>query len=139
MKKFLAMLAVCACAAAAFAALDTGDLTATVSFPAQSVSAGATVTNAVQAVSGCKGIGEINVAVGSVAAASGNRTVSVTLIGTNTVAGGWVALNSASYKGAGAAVIRVPFQGDYLPPFIKVAVGNTTASSVVSGVLLTYK
>lgn len=139
MKKFAMMLAVVACALGAFAALDTRVFDESVAFPAQSITAGATVTNAVQAVSGCKGIGEITFAIGAVSAASANRTVTAYLIGTNTVAGGWQVINTASYKGKDAAVLRLPFIGDYLPPYIKVAVGNTTAASVVGGTMLTVK
>lgn len=139
MKKLCMMLAVAACAIGAFAALDTRVASADVAFPAKSVTAGAAVTNAVMAVEPCRGLGEISFAIGSVAAASSNRTITATLIGTNTVAGGWSVINTATYKGAAAAVLRMPVQCDYLPPYIKVAVANTTAASVVAGTLYSYK
>lgn len=109
MKKLCMMLAVAACAIGAFAALDTRVASADVAFPAQSVTAGAAVTNAVMAVEPCRGLGEISFAIGSVAAASSNRTITATLIGTNTVAGGWSVINTATYKGCrcgGAAYAR---------------------------------
>ena len=80
MKKLLTiLLAACACCAAV-AALTTANLREDVVLPAQSVAAGAMATNVV-AVSGYRGLGEVCVAVGPVAAASSNRTVTVTLEG----------------------------------------------------------
>lgn len=137
MRKLYTMLAVIGCAVAAHAALDTTVFDEAVAFPMQTVTAGATVTNAVQAVSGCKGIGEITFAIGAVSAASSNRVITATLLGTNTVTNGWSPIGMASYKGADAAVLRLPFIGKNLPPFIKVAVGATVANSVVGGTIMT--
>lgn len=136
MKKIVALCAVLA-AFAATAALTTAGLRTAVVFPSASVAAGATSTNTV-ALSGYRGLGEVCCTVGAVAAASSNRTVTVTLEGTNTVAGGWYTINSGTYKGASAGVVRVQCQAEHLPPTVRVKVANTTAASVVSGVLLAY-
>lgn len=136
MKKIVALCAVALCAVAAFAALRTGGKTALPITPPASVSAGATVTNATVAVAGLLGLGEVVCCANAVAAASSNRTVTVYLDGTNTVAGGWYLIGAASYKGAAAGVVRVPFRGDELPPTVRTRVANTTAASIVSGVLL---
>jgi len=137
MKKMLViLLAACACCAAV-AALTTANLREQVVLPAQSVAEGAMVTNVV-AVSGYRGLGEVCVAVGPVAAASSNRTVTVTLEGTNTVSGGWSLVGAGTYRGAEAGVIRVQCQADCLPGYIRVTATNTTAASVLSGLLLAY-
>lgn len=137
MKKLCIVLGAVACAICAYAALDTRAASATVVFPAQSVASGVAVTNAAQTVVG-HGLGEISFAIGPVAAASSNRTVTCTLYGTNTVEGGWAVINEGSYKGAEAVVLRMSVACGFLPPVIKVAVGNTTAASVVSGVMYYY-
>ena len=139
MKRLYTMLAAIGCAIAAQAALDTRTFDAAVAFPAQTVAAGATVTNAAQAVVGCKGLGEITFNIGAVASASSARTVTATLYGTNTVAGGWAVVNAATYTGAAAGVLRLPFNGRHLPPFIKVAAGVTTADTAVAGTLMAAK
>ena len=136
MKKIAALCAVALCAVAAFAALRTGGKTAIPISPPASVSAGATVTNAYVAVAGLRGLGEVVCCANAVAAASSNRTVTVTLYGADATNGAWRVIGAASYKGASAGVVRVPFRGDELPPYVRTAVGNTTAASIVSGVLL---
>lgn len=136
MKKILAMCAVALAVCGAFAALRTGGKTAIAIAPPATVSAGATTTNAYVAVSGLRGMGEVVFCANAVAAASSNRTVTVTLYGADATNGEWRVIGAGSYKGAAAGVARVPFRGEYLPPYIRTTVGNTTASSVVSAVLL---
>lgn len=135
MKKILALAAVLA-AFAASAAITTSAFRAIVATPPASVSAGATATNTLAVAGGYKGMGEVCFACNAVAAASSNRTVTVYLDGTNTVAGGWYLIGAASYKGAAAGVVRVPFRADDLPPTVRMRVSNTTAASVVGGVLI---
>lgn len=137
MKKMIAFCAVLAVAAAAMAALTTAGLRTAVVFPSQSINASAAAM-AVTELSGYKGLGEVCLTCSSVAAANSNRTVTVTLEGTNTVAGGWSVVNTGTYKGAAAGVVRVPCRAESLPTYIRVSVTNTTAASVVSGVLLAY-
>ena len=134
MKKTLALAAVLA-AFAASAAITTSAFRAAVATPPATVAAGATATNTL-AVAGYKGMGEACVVCNAVAAASSNRTVTVYLDGTNTVAGGWYLIGAASYKGAAAGVVRVPFRADELPPAVRVRVSNTTAASIVGCVLI---
>jgi hypothetical protein len=81
-------------------------------------------------------MGEVVCMASSVAAANSNRTVTVTLFGCETSNGVYRAIGAGNYKGAAAGVFRVPFAGGDLPPYIRTTVGNTTAQSVVSGVLL---
>lgn len=136
MKKIVALCAVALCAVAAFAALRVGGGKALPLAPPTSVSAGATVTNDYVSVAGLRGIGEVVFVANALSAANSNRTVTATLLGSDATNGEWRVIGAASYKGAPAGVIRVPFRGDSLLPYVRTALSVTTANSVVSGVLL---
>lgn len=137
MKKIVICVSAVIAACAAYA-MNTANAKATVIVPPQSVSAGATVTNAALAVRSYKGIGEVACLANAVAAASSNRIVTVQLYGTNTVSGGWKLIEAASKKGAEACILRVPFHGEALPPYVRTVVSVTVANTIVSGVMMGY-
>lgn len=133
--KNLLTLAVIACASAAFAAFDLSSATPTLLFAPKAISANA--TNTVEFTSaGRKGTGEIYLAATSSAT---NGTISVTLMTTNAVAGGWTVFAAGTYPTAPTnAVYALPVAVEYLSPVNKLLVTPSGANTTASAMLLSY-
>ena len=134
MKKLLTLAAIM-CASAAFAAFDLTSATPTLLVAPKAISANA--TNTVEFTSaGRKGTGEIYVAATSSAT---NGTISVTLMTTNTVAGGWSVFAAGTYPTAPTnAVYALPVAVEYLAPVNRLLVAPTGANTTASAMLLSY-
>lgn len=134
MKKLLTLAAIM-CAAAAFAAFDISSATPTLLFAPKAITA--STTNTVEFTSaGRKGTGEIYLAATSSAT---NGTISVTLMTTNTVAGGWSVFAAGTYPTAPTnAVYALPVAVEYLAPVNRLLVAPTGANTTASAMLLSY-
>lgn len=130
MKKIM-LFALVAAAASVFAGMDTAEVKVVPAVAPASITAGHSVTNSLE-VSGLKGVGEV-LAVFS--GATTNCQVTATILSTNLVEGGWSVVNSKTVTG-GAGAVRVPFQGEYLPSAIKVAIGVKNANATAGAVIL---
>jgi len=134
MKKLIA-IAFAAASLASFGAFSTAEFAAIPAIAPVSVSAGST-NSVVIANSGIKGVSEVFVT----ANAAANRTsLDVALYATNAVSGGWSLIASGSSASTNAAIVRVPFPGEYATKFLKVCVGSVGANSIVSSTVLTTK
>lgn len=134
MKKFLIPAAIM-CAAAAFAAFDLTSATPTLLVAPTAIAANA--TNTVDFTSaGRKGTGEIYVAATSSAT---NGTITVTLMTTNTVSGGWSVFTAGTYPTAPTnAVYALPVAVEYLSPVNRLLIAPTGANTTASAMLLSY-
>jgi len=134
MKKLALFAMLAACAVSAFAALEFSGARAVPVIAPASISSGATNTAAV-AISSMKGVSEVIV----YATAAANRTaLNVSLWTTNTVDGGWTLYADTSTTNRTATIVRLPFDGQYVPRDVKVGVGSIGASSTASAFILTY-
>ena len=123
------------CAAAAFAAFDISSATPTLLFAPKAITA--STTNTVEfASSGRKGTGVVYIAATSSAT---NGTIAVTLMTTNTVAGGWTVFAAGTYPTAPTnAVFTLPVAVEYLSPVNRLLVAPTGANTTASAMLLSY-
>lgn len=131
MRKFLTAAFVAALALTTLADFSTADFKAVEVAPPSAINAGTAATNTLD-VAGYVGLGEI---LADYAAASTSCVFTVTLQGTNTVAGGWATIATGSSTGKTSGILRVPFSSIYLPPTVRViraaSGANATATSAV--------
>lgn len=133
MKKFLMVLLATACAVCAFAALDVNTTKTIPVLAPQSISSGATNTVVFQ-VGGLKGVDALVVC----ANPCYGRTLDVTLYATNFAEGGWSVYSHGVFANTNNCVVRLPFQGQYLPKDVKVSVGSLGGASTATAYIEAY-